>query len=217
MFSNCQFPITETSITIPGPSGNLEAIIIGPRDVASIKGVAVVCHPHPLYGGTMNNKVVTTVANLFKDLDLGVVRFNFRGIGKSEGSYGESVGEIEDLLAVISWVKMHCLNQPVWLAGFSFGSYIAAKVATRETIEKLILIAPPVNHFDFATLLPFTSPTFVVQGDLDEVVPATEVSAWIKTRKNPPELISLPTATHFFHGHLGKLREALLKSLEKKL
>lgn len=213
MFANCQFPTTETAIMIPGPAGELEAKVVGPKNNVPVKAVGIVCHPHPLHGGTMNNKVVTTLANTLRDLDLAVIRFNFRGIGKSTGHYDHAVGEVADLLAVITWVKQLCPDQTIWLAGFSFGSFIAAKVATQQTIAKLVLVAPPVNHFDFAHLPEFTAPTYVVQGDLDEIVPAAEVYAWIQHLKNPPQLIQLPTATHFFHGHLGKLREALISML----
>lgn len=203
----------ETAITIPGPAGDLESILLEPQDQKNLQAVAIVCHPHPLYEGTMNNKVVTTVARTLQELGLPVIRFNFRGVGKSNGEYGNTKGEIEDLLAVIAWVKKKYPAAKLWLAGFSFGSFIAAKVAIQIAVEKLILIAPPVNHFDFVDLPAFTSQVFVIQGDQDEVVPAEEVYAWVDSLETKPHLIHFPEATHFFHGRLGKLHDALIKQL----
>jgi alpha/beta superfamily hydrolase len=213
MISDCNFPNQETSITIPGAVGLLDAKVVGPEK-SDIKSVGIVCHPHPLYEGTMNNKVVTTLARVFRELGLAVVRFNFRGVGKSQGSYGKAVGEVDDLMAVINWIEKVCPDRSIWLAGFSFGAYIAAKVATQKQIEKLILVAPPVNHFDFASLPSFSSPTWVVQGDQDEIVPAQEVYAWVKSLTPPPHLIRLPNTSHFFHKRLEELRNQLIGSLK---
>lgn len=209
--TNCHFPDKETFITIPGPSGALEAIIFGPKNP---QAVGIVCHPHPLYEGTMHNKVVTTLARTFRGLNLAVIRFNFRGVGKSAGEYANAIGEVDDLLAVLQWAQQHCPDKKIWLAGFSFGSYIAASVATQKDIAKLILIAPPVNHFDFASLPAMPSTWYVVQGDRDEIVPPEEVYAWLKTLSHPPVLIRLPNATHFFHGQLGELHSELEKHLK---
>lgn len=213
MLTNCHFPAKETEIMVAGPAGNLQTVIVGPEHSTEMNAIAIICHPHPLYGGTMQNKVVTTLVNTFKDLGLAVVRFNFRGVGKSEGQHDHAKGEIADLYAILHWVKQQCPTQKIWLAGFSFGSFIAASVATKENIEKLILVAPAVNHYDYTRLPEFSCPTYVVQGDQDEIVPAQEVYDWINHRKNPPQLIRFPTATHFFHGHLGKMREMLMEKL----
>jgi alpha/beta superfamily hydrolase len=203
----------ETPTTIQGPVGNLEAVITQPETQIPITGI--VCHPHPLYGGTMNNKVVTTLVKTFASLDVPTIRFNFRGIGKSEGEFAQGIGELEDLRAVINWSRAQLPNKEIWLAGFSFGAYIAARAATEESAALLITVAPAVNHADFDSLPEFKKPWIVVQGDQDEVVPAEEVFTWIKTRQPIPELIVLKGATHFFHGRLielqDRLKEAILK------
>src|SRR3990167_159180 len=137
-----QFPQEqEQQFTIPGAIGRLEIITM--RSQAQDKAVtAIICHPHPLHGGTMHNKVVHTIAKAFKDLGIKSVRFNFRGIGASEGSYGQGLGEVEDALAIVDWVKKVCPHDEIWLAGFSFGAYIAAQTATRISPAQLITIAP---------------------------------------------------------------------------
>jgi alpha/beta superfamily hydrolase len=206
------FPVDDTAIIIPGPSGDLESIVNGSETHPPSK-VAIICHPHSLYGGTMNNKVVTTLARTFKELGFAVVRFNFRGVGKSSGTYTNGDGEADDLRAIIAWKHKTWGEQPLALAGFSFGSYVAAKVAAKIKITNLVLIAPPANHFAFTKLTRFPCPCIILQGELDEIVPATVVSEWVKTVKSPIKLINLPKATHFFHGHLGELKQQLLDQL----
>lgn len=208
---NYQFPSQETTVMIPGAVGDLEANLVGPTE--PVKIIGIVCHPHPLYGGTMNNKVVTTVARALKNLGLGVVRFNFRGIGKSAGSYAEAKGEIDDLIAVIHWVKQQCPEAELWLAGFSFGSYIAAKVTSMNqfNVKKLLLIAPPVNHFPFTDLPQINCPIYIFQGDQDEVVLAAEVYQWANSLNPQPQVFRFPAVTHFFHQHLNALRDAIEK------
>jgi alpha/beta superfamily hydrolase len=208
------FPNTETNFLISGPSGNLELLTAHPKETATpINAIAIICHPHPLYSGTMNNKVVTTLKRVFSDLGLRTVRFNFRGVGKSEGTYGDAVGELNDLLTVIDWVQSVSPNTELWLAGFSFGSYIAACAATTVPTKKLISIAPPVVNFDFENLAPISADWLVVQGDQDEIVDAKAVYAWVETINPKPTLIKMNDATHFFHGKLLELRDALEKNL----
>src|SRR3989338_7668822 len=173
---------------IPGPVGQLEAIVNPSKQLHQL-GVAVVCHPHALFEGTMNNKVVTTIVKTFNKLNITTIRFNFRGVGKSEGSYGNAVGELEDVLSVIRWVEQHYSNQPLYLAGFSFGAYIAASAASNVEVKQLILVAPPVHNFNFSILPEFECPWVVVQGEQDEVVPAEEVFKWIHSRRQAPEII----------------------------
>jgi hypothetical protein len=168
-----EFPPAEGRISLQGPAGVLETLTTTPSLESDI--TAVVCHPHPLYGGTMNNKVVYTVARAFNELGLRTVRFNFRGVGKSEGGYGEGIGETDDLLAVLSWVKRTRPNDRVWLAGFSFGSFVAARAAQQWPTDQLVSIAPPVTHFDFTGFQLPSCPWLIVQGDQDEIVSASEV------------------------------------------
>lgn len=199
-------------ITITGPAGVLQTVIETPF-ISPKKLIGIVCHPHPLHEGTMNNKVVTTVIKAFQRLEIVPLRFNFRGVGASEGQYGHVTGELEDLNAVISWVRNHYSDHKLILAGFSFGSYIAARVATEVKPVALISIAPPVHHNPFEDLPDASYPWLVIQGEADEVVPANEVFSWIETRSNRPELLKMADVGHFFHGKLIELREALIEWL----
>jgi hypothetical protein len=197
---------------IKGPAGNLEAAF---TDKENAKGTAIVCHPHSLYGGTMNNKVVTTLARTFGDLGLRTGRFNFRGVGKSDGSYDAGIGETDDLLAVVNWVKQNYPDDDLWFAGFSFGSYVAARAATEIAVAQLVTVAPPVINFDFLSLKPITCPWLIVQGDQDEIVSPQAVFDWIETLNPKPILIRMPGSSHFFHGQLMELRRQLYAALQK--
>lgn len=207
--------INDSPTMIPGPVGDLEAIVTS-SETQPPSTIVIICHPHSLYGGTMNNKVITTLARTFKELKCAVIRFNFRGVGKSAGTYADGKGEAQDLNAVIAWAYKTWGHQPLWLAGFSFGSYVAATVAKKHKIKKLILVAPPVKNFEFTNLTHFPAPCLVLQGALDEIVSAQAVADWVKTVKSPIELINFPTATHFFHGHLSELKQHLLDQLALK-
>lgn len=202
-----------TGIQVQGLAGELEAIVEKPS-APPVKIVAILCHPHPLHGGTLNNKVVTTVARALHRLGVWTIRFNFRGVGKSEGQFDNAIGEVDDLKSVLSWGQENFANDfRYWLAGFSFGSFVAAKVATEIPVDHLILIAPAVHHYKFAHLPELTIPWVVVQGEADEVVPPQEVYDWIQTRQNKPQLIRLPQVSHFFHGQLITLRNLLEENL----
>lgn len=208
-----EFPPTETTFLLPGPAGDLEVSTTPLETENSRHAVAIICHPHPLHGGTMNNKVVTTLVRTFKELGLRTVRFNFRGVGKSVGSFAEGVGEVEDLLAVVAWVKKTCPQDAIWLAGFSFGGYIAAKVATQIPVAQLVTIAPQASRFTQSPFPPITAPWVLVQGDQDEVVPPEEVFAWVETLNPKPAVIRMTGAGHFFHGRLIELRDTLVSVL----
>ena len=200
------------SVFIHGPSGKIQAVVEQPSETAR-KIIAIICHPHPLQEGTMNNKVVTTLVRTCQKLGAVAIRFNYRGVGESEGQYGNVVGELDDLRAVVVWAQQHYPNHTLWLAGFSFGSYIAAKVATELPTQQLISIAPPVGNMDFAHLPTLNCPWVIVQGDSDEVVSAQQVYDWLATRQEPHQLIRMPGVGHFFHGKLIELREALIAAI----
>ncbi len=206
-FSINDLSTQEKTIFIPGPVGQLETLIAAPE--TSPKAIAVVCHPHPLYGGTMTNKVITTVTKTLRELGAITLRFNFRGIGQSAGEYAQGEGEIADVLAIIDWAQQHLGDYPLWLAGFSFGAYVALRAALQRKPEKLLLIAPPVTNFQFQHLPSIDFKWFLIQGDQDEVIAPEEVYSWLKTLPKPPVLYRIPEATHFFHGLLGKLREII--------
>ncbi len=207
------FPEGEKNFSIEGPTGHLELLTNLPKQILS-PIIGVICHPHPLFGGTMHNKVVHTLARTFKELGMRTVRFNFRGVGASQGSYAKGIGETEDLLAVLQWVKQVCHGAPICLAGFSFGSYVATRAAKTEQPARLICVAPPIENFNFKELMPVTCPWLVVQGEQDEVVSAQAVFDWIATLATPPELIRMPEASHFFHGQLIELQQLLIEKLK---
>ncbi len=207
------FPCVGEPLTIDGPAGRIEAITSCPEHQFTSRAVAVICHPHPLYGGTMQNKVVHYLAKSFNDLGLRALRFNFRGVGGSAGSYADGVGEADDLRAVLDWLSERLPGAKVWLAGFSFGAYVALREATHAGVEQLVTVAPPVNFFDFSALRTPDCPWLLIQGDQDEVVPAEQVLSWAHGLSPAPEIIAMPDVDHFFHGHLNSLRELLLERL----
>lgn len=209
------FPLEESTFLLPGAAGDIE-ILTTPQDEtrAQLKNAtAIICHPHPLFGGTMHNKVVTTLARVFRDVGLRSVRFNFRGVGKSSGLHDEGRAEVDDLITIVNWVKQVFPNDPIWLAGFSFGAYVATKGAMQISPQQLVTIAPQVSRFQQDDLTLVTCPWLLVQGERDEVVSAEEVFAWIETLPHKPKVIRMPTAGHFFHGQLMELRRLLEKEL----
>lgn len=204
---------TEKTELIDGPAGKLE-IAMAESIGESRNAWGVVCHPHPLFGGTMHNKVVTTLAKTFQHMGVTTIRFNFRGVMRSEGKFDDGNGELDDLLAVIDWVQHQQVKKEIWLAGFSFGGSIVAKAATQIPISKLVTVAPPVQHFAMQTLPPITCPWVLVQGELDDVVSPKEVLAWAESRNPQPIILRFPQAGHFFHGQLGELRARIEEALQ---
>lgn len=201
------FPLSQQAFLLTGPVGELEVITNQPDQPRN--AVAIICHPHPLHSGTMNNKVVTTLARTFQDLNFKTVRFNFRGVGKSVGTYAEGIGETEDLLAIVHWVKSVCPDDDIWLAGFSFGAAVVARAATLIPIAGLVTVAPPVPRFHLKELPAITCPWIVVQGEEDEIVVPADVYTWIENLNPKPILIRMPDVGHFFHGQLLELRQQL--------
>ncbi|PCJ20209.1 MAG: alpha/beta hydrolase [Gammaproteobacteria bacterium] len=172
----------------------------------------------------MDNKVVHTVFRGFRDHQLQSLRFNFRGVGESQGEYAQGLGEQQDLACVVDWGVAESGSMPWFLAGFSFGSYVAAAYLSKcakanlPPCQRLILVAPPVHHFDFAALGRFPCPVDVIQGTTDEVVPLQEVTRWVERREREGDDISLHLmdgVSHFFHGALPQLKEQVLLALEK--
>ncbi|SRR5579883_144150 len=204
------FPTTEMTFTIPASHGVLEILTSPAQENIPEKNItAIICHPHPLYGGTMYNKVVTTLARTFRDLGMRTVRFNFRGIGKSTGIFDEGRGEADDLVTVIDWVKKIRPEDKIFLAGFSFGGFIAAKVAVTQPPAQLVTVAPQVSRFIETKLPPIICPWILVHGEQDEIIPFSEVLLWYETLDPKPVFIRIPDAGHFFHGKLVELRSKL--------
>jgi alpha/beta superfamily hydrolase len=192
-------------LSIAGPAGVLETALDEP-EAATARGVAVLCHPHPLHGGTMDHKVVQTMARACVAIGLRAVRFNYRGVGGSAGEWGGGTGEIDDALAVIA-AQRDALS-PLVLGGFSFGGYVAASAATRLAAPPagLVLVAPAVQTFPVGPVPPAT---LVIHGEADDVVPLAAVLDWARPQRLP--VVVLPGVGHFFHGQLPRLKELVMR------
>jgi len=195
-------------VVIDGPAGAIEAMIEKPPDARTDIG-AVCCHPHPLYGGAMQNKVVHTLARACQDQRVTTVRFNFRGVGASAGKHDDGVGESEDAAVVADWARNATGASRLWSLGFSFGGFVAYRLATIRDAAALVTVAPPVQRFDFTKLPVPRCPWLVAQGDTDEFVDHERVLDWTRSLEPPPEVRILAGAEHFFHGRLTELRSLL--------
>lgn len=200
------------TVLIPGAAGKLEGILSTPTSAA---GLVVICHPHPSHEGTMNNKVVYSLAKTFNDKGFAALRFNFRGVENSEGQYGEGKGETLDTLAAMSWLRQqYNSGLPLWLAGFSFGGYTSLSAAGQSNLAGLISVAPAVHLFDFTSLPQPECPWLVIQGKKDDIVKYTEVVCWARHMSPTPKLIALPEAGHFFHGQLNALKHHVAEFIQ---
>jgi alpha/beta superfamily hydrolase len=196
-------PKTTEREVIDGAVGALEVVVNAP--VTTLAGIALIAHPHPLEGGTLDNKVVYTLAKTFFALGYAAVRFNFRGVGASVGTFDEGNGETDDALAALAHGRQRFGNAlPIVLAGFSFGSFVQTRVARRVTVERMVLIAPAVNRFATERVTP---DTIVVHGEQDDVVPLADVFAWARPQELP--IIVFPGCGHFFHGRLPQLQRVI--------
>jgi alpha/beta superfamily hydrolase len=203
-------------ISITGPAGPIESLI--ERPLSAVAGiVAVCCHPHPLYGGTMQNKVVHTLAHAAQDQGVTSLRFNFRGVGGSDGTHDNGVGESDDAAAVADWCRRELGAEKLWALGFSFGSYVALRLAAARDARLLVTVSPPVQRFDFAKLEVPRCPWLVVQGDADELVSHEAVLGWARDLNPAPQVEILPGAEHFFHGRLTVLRALVGEWLGRRL
>ena len=206
-------PLPAQPLRIGGPAGNLEVVLEAAGDPAPAAFV-VVCHPHPLHGGTMHNKVVTTVARACNELGMPSLRFNFRGVGASEGTHDDGRGEQQDALAVVAEGRRRWPHAALWLAGFSFGGVVALRVAAGlpDPPARLITVAPALDrYFGTATEVPLPRcPWLLIQGDADEVLDGGAVLALAKELSPPPAIAVLPGAGHFFHGRLTELRDLVV-------
>lgn len=194
-------------VILQGSAGALQCAVDEPADPP--RGLALVCHPHPLHGGTLDNKVVQTLARAFVHLGLRVVRFNFRGVGGSHGVWDEGRGEIDDALAAVQGFREPA--QPLVLAGFSFGAYVASQVALRlngaDAVGRVVLVGPAVQSFAVA---PVPQDSLVIHGEADEVVSLSSVLDWARPHVIPVTVV--PGAGHFFHGQLPLLKSLVLRA-----
>ena len=201
------------ALTIKGPAWAIEALLEVPRE-GDEQRVAVLCHPHPQHQGTLMNKVVHTLSRAMNDLGVPAIRFNFRGVGASEGTFADGIGETDDTLAVIDWAKDHYPEAELCLLGFSFGAMVAARAALSANPVQLVTVAPAATRM--AGLLDGRQPQcpwLIVQGETDEVISCDEVVSWVSGLAPGPELVVVPDAGHFFHGRLTGLREIVVNHL----
>jgi len=196
---------------IEGQAGALEAVVEETALPGSSYGI--VCHPHPLFGGTMDNKVVTTVARALHETGIPTVRFNFRGVGASAGAYDQGVGETTDADAVASWGARRWPGRDLVIAGFSFGAYVALHLAQQRVPRHLITVSPALELFDAFGMAAPRCPWLVVQGDADDVVDPATVIDWVNGLDPKPRLVVLPGVGHFFHGRLRELRDAVVDAI----
>jgi len=202
---------TLKKFSVTGAAGNLEAAAHLPD--LQPRAIAVIAHPLPTMGGTMDNKVVTTLAKTFAELDFIALRFNFRGVGSSEGKFDNGDGETEDVLAIVRHAQQEYGDLPLILSGFSFGGYVQARAAQQLDPRRLVLIAPAVGRsvpsFKNSTgMPPVRHDTLLVHGELDEVVPLADVLHWARPMHLP--VVVLPEAGHFFHGRLNQLKQIVV-------
>ena len=206
------------SYTIDGPAGLLEVVLEDPA--AAPRGLVVIAHPHPLMGGTMDNKVVHTLVRAFVLAGWRAVRFNFRGVGQSESAWDEGRGETQDMLAVVAHhlADPALRGLPLALAGFSFGGFVAASAhaalqdqaaqsAAAVAPSQLVLISPATRY----DVPPVPAHTLVVEGEEDDVVPLASILDWARPQNLPVTVV--PGTGHFFHGQLATLREVVLRHL----
>ena len=197
---------TQRKITFAGPAGLLEGSLHLPDNTPI--AIAVVAHPLPIMGGTMDNKIVTTLTRAFVELGYATLRFNFRGVGESAGSYDEGNGEMLDAMAAADYLRAEFPGLPLVTAGFSFGGYVQARAAEHLHPQQMVLIAPAVGHFAMPSV---PANTVLVHGDADEVVELHELLQW--ARPQQLSVIVVAGAEHFFHGRLIQLRQIVLQQL----
>jgi alpha/beta superfamily hydrolase len=205
------------NLVLQGPAGDLEACLdlAAGSDPPAPAAFAVVCHPHPLFGGTLSNKVVHTLARSFNDAGMASLRFNFRGVGASAGTHDGGPGEVQDALAVVRYGRERWPQARLWLAGFSFGAAVAVRASVATAAAGLVAVAPAVDRVDIGAVTP-AGPWLVLLGDADEVVAPQRMLEWARGLNPSPTLQVLPGAGHFFHGRLPELRGRVTAFLNQR-
>lgn len=201
--------IRETPLQLDGPCGAIEALYL---PVPDARGLALICHPNPVKGGTMLNKVVSTLQRTARDAGYCTLRFNYRGVGASAGTHDMHMGEVDDAEAVCDWLRAQHPELPLSLLGFSFGGFVAAALAGRleargQQLDRIIMVAPAVMRLDDSVALPQTGALTLIQPEQDEVVPPEVVYAWSAQLARPHELLKVAECGHFFHGRLVDLKD----------
>lgn len=207
-------PLPTEPALINGPDGSIELLIDAP---ATVKGLALVAHPHPLFGGANTNKIAHTLARTFRDLGYATLRPNFRGVGQSEGTHDHGIAETEDLLSVVSWAQSRWGILPLALGGFSFGAFVQTRVAKRlaegvTPVQRMVLVGTAAGQVTGARSYvtePVPADTLVIHGEQDETVALANVLDWARPQDLP--VVVVPGADHFFHGKLHLIRDLMLR------
>jgi alpha/beta superfamily hydrolase len=200
-------------LTVTGPAGAIETKLELPRNPTEPAVFGVVCHPHPLFGGTMDNKVTHVLARAMLECGTPAFRFNFRGVGASAGVFDNGRGEAGDLAAVVGEGRRRFPDASLWLAGFSFGAFVALRAAADLQPAKLVAVAPPVARFELGSVAHPDCAWMLVQGDADDVVSPESVLNWAAAQPHQPQLHVLAGAGHFFHGRLHELKPLVVDFL----
>lgn len=207
---------------IPGPAGRIEALVDNPAALCTTgpvppeanapppRAAVVLAHPHPLYGGTMHTKVLYQSAKAFCRLGCAVLRFNFRGVGTSEGSFSNGLGEVEDYWAALEFMADRYPETELWAGGVSFGSWVAMTAgANDERVTRLVALGPPVSMYDFEPVAKSPKPKFFINGERDEVCPVKALREFYARAEEPKDLVVIEGADHLFDGHINEVTEAI--------
>lgn len=198
-------------INIPTPQGHLEGILKPEEEGSQPRYAGLVCHPHPLYGGTMHNKVVFKVAQTLQSMNIPTLRFNFRGVGHSSGTYDEGRGEMDDVRYSLEFLSRHYPSIPVILGGFSFGSYVGLRVAAvDDRVQAMIGLGVPARMFDLETLQGSHKPKLFIHGTDDELAPYELARQWFEQLPAPKSMVAVPGADHFFQGRLDEVQAIII-------
>lgn len=205
----------ENPVMLDGPVGVLEALYL---DVIDARGIALICHPNPSQGGTMLNKVVSSLQRTARDSGLTTLRFNFRGTGKSAGEHDMRSGEVDDAQAALAWLQEQHPDLPIYLFGFSFGGFVAGSLSGRLqqagiAVEQLYLVAPAAMRFNAKHVLADNCKLTIIQPEDDEVIDPGWVYQWVSTLTQPHELLKVAECGHFFHGRLLELKQLVAERL----
>jgi len=194
-------------INIPTPQGHLEGVLKPEEEGAAPRYTGLICHPHPLYGGTMHNKVVFKAAQILQALNVPSLRFNFRGVGRSIGTYDEGRGEMDDVRYALEFLSHRYPSVPTIIAGFSFGAYVGLRVATTDDrVQAMIGIGIPARLFDGDTLQKCHKPKLFIHGTTDEIAPYDLAMHWFEQVPAPKSMVAVKHADHFFQGHLDEVQ-----------
>jgi hypothetical protein len=199
-------------VNIPTPSGYLEGILKAVEEVSQPNYVGLVCHPHPLYGGTMHNKVVFKTAQVLQMLNIPTLRFNFRGVGHSTGTYDEGRGEMDDVRYALEFLSRRYPGIPVLIAGFSFGSWVGLRVAAADDrVQAMIGLGVPARSFDGNTLQGCHKPKLFIHGSEDDIAPYAQAEQWFEQVPAPKSMIVVQEADHFFQNRLEELQRIIIE------